>query len=469
MAGLLAPAAKTLARPVSLAGQKWEAAPVRWQACAGMSAAFILSNVDKVNLSVAIIPMALDFGWSPTTVGLVQSAFFYGYLASQLPGGILAERLGGLSVLPAGVLTWSATGMAIPAVAANLPLMFLARGTIGLGEGVSPPAAVNIIANTFPPEERSRATALTFGGLSLGSILGLLVSPFLIQNFGWPPVFVVFGGAGLVWCLWFEASGLRGELERLSGASAAPSVLGEDGAGGPGTRRPVSPAPADAAWGGDGAEGVPDPAAETAPWGQFLAAPPMRALTFTHFCNNWGVYTMLAWLPTFYKESLDVDLAGAAFYALLPPSVAVMVTFLASTAADRAIKEGADLTTVRKVCQSVGFLGPATLLSLAIATDDPLQTVGLVTLGLGLNSFSVAGLYCNHQDLSPKYSSNLFGITNTLGSMPGIVGVPFCGWLLEQTGSWSTALFLPSIFLYLAGAGVFLKWGSAEPLELKGE
>ena len=163
-----------------------------------------------------------------------------------------------------------------------------------------------------------------------------------------------------------------------------------------------------------------------------------------------------------------MDLAGAAFYALLPPSVAVVITFLASNLADRAVKEGADLTTVRKVCQSIGFLGPASLLSLAAVSDDPLQTVGLVTLGLGLNSFSVAGLYCNHQDLSTRYSSNLFGITNTCGSMPGILGVPFCGWLLEQTGSWSTSLFLPSRLLNLAGAGVFLKWGSAEPLELEG-
>ena len=60
----------------------------------------------------------------------------------------------------------------------------------------------------------------------------------------------------MVWCLWFEASGIKDELERLSGADAAPPLLGEDGAGGPGTRRPVSPAPPDAAWGGDGAEGA---------------------------------------------------------------------------------------------------------------------------------------------------------------------------------------------------------------------
>ena len=32
---------------------------------------------DKVNLSVAIIPMAHDFGWSPSVAGLVQSSFFW--------------------------------------------------------------------------------------------------------------------------------------------------------------------------------------------------------------------------------------------------------------------------------------------------------------------------------------------------------------------------------------------------------
>ena len=42
--------------------------------------------MDKVNISVAIIPMAKDMGWSVETAGLVQSAFFYGFALSQLPG-----------------------------------------------------------------------------------------------------------------------------------------------------------------------------------------------------------------------------------------------------------------------------------------------------------------------------------------------------------------------------------------------
>lgn len=45
---------------------------------------------DKVNISVAIIPMAQDFGWSPTVAGLVQSSFFYG--APLLSSAALCAR-----------------------------------------------------------------------------------------------------------------------------------------------------------------------------------------------------------------------------------------------------------------------------------------------------------------------------------------------------------------------------------------
>lgn len=53
----------------------------------------------QVNLSVAIIPMSHQFGWSPSVAGLVQSSFFWGYALSQLPGGWLAKIFGGRLVL----------------------------------------------------------------------------------------------------------------------------------------------------------------------------------------------------------------------------------------------------------------------------------------------------------------------------------------------------------------------------------
>ena len=81
---------------------------------------------DKVNISVAIIPMAQDFGWSPTISGLVQSSFFYGYALTQIPGGYVTSRIGGRKVLPAGVSLWSVATAAVPLLAGTIPGVFRA-------------------------------------------------------------------------------------------------------------------------------------------------------------------------------------------------------------------------------------------------------------------------------------------------------------------------------------------------------
>lgn len=38
----------------------------------------------QVNMSIAILPMSAEFNWNPTTVGLIQSSFFCGYLLTQV-------------------------------------------------------------------------------------------------------------------------------------------------------------------------------------------------------------------------------------------------------------------------------------------------------------------------------------------------------------------------------------------------
>ena len=39
--------------------------------------AFMLCNMDRVNMSIAILPMSKQFGWDSATIGLVQSSFFW--------------------------------------------------------------------------------------------------------------------------------------------------------------------------------------------------------------------------------------------------------------------------------------------------------------------------------------------------------------------------------------------------------
>ena len=64
----------------------------RWGMVFALFIAFVLCNLDKVNMSVAIVPMAESFGWTATQKGLVASAFFWGYSFTQIPGGWLASK-----------------------------------------------------------------------------------------------------------------------------------------------------------------------------------------------------------------------------------------------------------------------------------------------------------------------------------------------------------------------------------------
>ncbi|XP_020270545.1 probable anion transporter 6, chloroplastic isoform X2 [Asparagus officinalis] len=401
--------------------------------------------------------MSHQFGWNSSTAGLVQSSFFWGYALSQLPGGWLSKIFGGRDVLKLGVLAWSLATILVPFVAGFMPGLVLSRILVGIGEGVSPSAATDMIARSIPLQERSRAVAVVFGGLSVGSILGLLLAPSIIQTFGWESVFYVFGVIGIVWCLVFEF--VKGGNSPLSGGHifdtrqwrlniASPFLTSESQT-----------------------KSLNEPFKELAdslkdvPWMEFFKSPAVWAMIYAHFCGSWGHYTCLSWLPTYFSEELDLNLTEAAWVSILPSLGSVFITSIAAPFADNLISNGVETTTVRKVCQSVAFLSPAlcmTLSSLDLGLP-PWEVVAFLTSGLALSSFALSGLYCTHQDISPEYASILLGITNTVGAIPGIVGVALTGYLLDSTHSWSISLFAPSIFFYLSGTVVWLLFASSKP------
>ena len=47
----------------------------RWSMVIALFVAFVLCNLDKVNMSVAIVPMAQELGWTTTQKGLVGACF----------------------------------------------------------------------------------------------------------------------------------------------------------------------------------------------------------------------------------------------------------------------------------------------------------------------------------------------------------------------------------------------------------
>jgi len=83
----------------------------------------------------------------------------------------------------------------------------------------------------------------------------------------------------------------------------------------------------------------------------------------------------------------------------------------------------------------------------------------LLSISLGLGSFAFAGVGCNHLDISPRHAGVLFGISNTVATVPGIVGVAMTGVLVDQTGTYASAFYLTG-GIYLFGLVFYLLFGT---------
>ncbi|GMH18977.1 hypothetical protein Nepgr_020818 [Nepenthes gracilis] len=153
--------------------------------------------LDRVKQKTAILPKSQEFNWKSAIVGLIQIFSFWSYLLTQIVGSLWADKIGGKLVLGFGVIGSSVAIVLTPIAARiNLPCLLIMRVVMGMGEGVAMPAMNNIISKWIPVYERSRALALIYSSMYLGSVTGLDFLPSVLHKFGWPSDFGSFESLG---------------------------------------------------------------------------------------------------------------------------------------------------------------------------------------------------------------------------------------------------------------------------------
>ena len=76
-----------------------------------------------------------EFDWTPETVGVVDSSFFWGYIVTQIPGGFLAARYPANRVFGSAIATSSFLNLLLPVAAkAGYQYVMLLRIFQGLVE-----------------------------------------------------------------------------------------------------------------------------------------------------------------------------------------------------------------------------------------------------------------------------------------------------------------------------------------------
>ena len=394
----------------------------------------LIAYTDRVNISIAAIDMQQSLGWTDTTKGLVLSSFFIGYILFQVVGGWLASRYGGKVVLGSAVVLWSMFTILTPfAAAVSGAALIAARILLGAGEAVAPPAIFNLLARWVTPGERARAVSFVSAGATVGALIALLSTGWIVATFGWEMAFYSFGVIGFFWAVaWY--------LKAFDSPARHPTISSEE-------RALLLQA------------GVNDDDKLPIPWRALFTSIPVWALVVSGFCVNWSLYVFLAWLPSYFYDTQGLSIISSGIYSAAPWIAMSIGMLIGGTLADGLLKGGASTTFVRKLMQTVGLGGASVCVLLAGGAESFAAALSLTIGALGLLSFCYSGFAAAVIDVAPENSDVLWGIVNTAGTLPGIIGVAVTGWLVDTTGTYAAAFTLAAT-IGGVGALTFLLFGT---------
>jgi len=400
--------------------------------------AVFIGYTDRVNISVASLAMREQFGWSQATKGFVLSSFFIGYMLFMIVGGWLATRVGGRRVLGFSVLAWSVFTLLTPyAALVSLPVLIAARIGMGVGEASLFPAAYEMYSRWVPLSERSRAVALLLSAIPAGTVIGLLVTGPIVAAYGWPMAFYSFGVVGLGWVIvWYL---------RIHNDPASDRRLSD-------AERALLPARQD-----------PGIGAGPFPWRALFSAPAVWAIIVSHFSSNWALYFFLAWLPSYFKDSLGLSIVNAGQFSTLPWLAMFVTANSAGWISDALLKRGVNVLLLRKIMQVGGLLIPAALLLVLRNVHSATAALALLCGAMGGLGITWAGHSPNILDVAGRQSAMLMSISNCISQIPGVFGVWITGWLIDVTGSY-VAPFLLVAAVCITGAAVYIGFAQARPL-----
>ncbi|RZO26089.1 MAG: MFS transporter [SAR86 cluster bacterium] len=404
--------------------------------------AVFICYIDRVNISVAIIPMQQQFGWSELQVGLILGSFYIGYMITMTVGGYLADKYGGKKVLGYGLIIWSLLTIVTPFFAyAGIWWLIFVRILMGLGEGITFPSWHSIYARWIPFKERTRAVGFTNSGIAAGTVFGYVVAAIIISNYSWEWVFYSFGFLGIFWYFFWNKT-VTSYPEDNKNISESELILIKNEA--PSNSTPPS-----------------------IPFRKLIKNGPFLAIAVATFCNNWALYTFLSYLPKFINAPLidggmGIELGSNIFiYAILIPSlVSIFSLIFGGFLADKLISIGYKVINVRKSVNSIGFFGSSIFLYLISLQSDLFSVVFLLCLINFCSGVCQGGFGVNHADLGPKYTGTLVGISGSIGMIAAIFSPMVAGLVLEVTNSWNLIFYICSGILVFGGL-FYLKFASA--------
>ncbi|XP_034098320.2 sialin isoform X1 [Drosophila albomicans] len=343
--------------------------------------------------------------WTKEVQILVSASFYAGYMLTHIPGGRLAERYGGKWILGASILLSAILTLLTPTIVRHGgpgALMAL-RLLIGFCEGPTFPAVSALLAQWVPESERGLLCSCVLSGGEIGVIFVHLVNGLALGEEDWAMAFYVVGSGAMLWFVGFV-------LVCYSKPDASPFIQSSE-------REYIKSQVSDTL--------ITEPETEAtdtneAPWSNMLLNAPIWALIAANMQHDWNQQEMAQELQQLLHQ---LQSKGSTLWTELESSLRVTAPHLWSWLAsltsgqlsDYLIANGIlNRTQTRSLMSWLVFVSSSMYL-----VYDKQQSARMWSV-LAFGAY-YAGIKLLPLDMSPNFAGTLMGISNGLGSLPGLL------------------------------------------------
>jgi MFS transporter, ACS family, hexuronate transporter len=407
--------------------------PISWPICV---AVFFAGNIllwsDRTNFSVAAAAWARDYHWSPSTIGLMLSAFSLGYLIAQPFGGWFADRVGPRRTFSISMAGWSLWVILTPLAPMILWLTAVFRVFLGISETPYIPSVVDAVARAVPSEARRGSfSAIMQSGAQLGPAAGVFFAGLVLNLTGSPSdIFFLFGGFGLLFAgAWWLYARKYGD---------------------------PAPSPEQA----QTAEATQRASQALVSEMKLLTSRRLWPLYIGYFALPYCQYIFLAWLPQYLAHYRHMSIAHASFLSAFPFLVAFVAAIVAGLLMDWFASMGWRKGAFhRKSLIALGAVMYICATLTAANTSSTMFAVDMIMVANAGLAFYVYPFWTMVADMTPRQGGTLSGFMNFFGILGATISPYLSGVIAEATGAFVAPLELAAAIMLVAAitAIVFLR------------
>jgi ACS family glucarate transporter-like MFS transporter len=433
-------------KPSNEAQSEHQSSQVRWVILALLFVASFVAYVLRTNMSIAGENMMADLGLSKIQLGMILSAFAWGYAIFQFPGGIFGNIVGSRRALTIIAVLWGfltlATGLVpgttLASTAVILTTLIVLRFLLGIVQApVFPVACGGAIGSWFPVSGWAFPNGLTSTGLTLGAAATAPLIAWMMEAIGWresffltaPLAFLIAG----VW--WWYARDNPAEHPRVS-----KKELNLINANRPSTDRVIE---------------------DKAAWKHVLKNQDILLLAASYFCMNYVFFIFFNWFFIYLVEIREFKILEGGYFAAAPWMVGAVAASVGGLWCDRLCKR----IGPRWGCRIPGIIGlslAAGLLILGATAKNPYLAVVFLSVSFGSTQLTEGPYWTAAIYVSGKYAPAGTGVMNTGGNIVGGIGALLVPITAEAFG-WVPALATGSIFAII-GIGLWFFVRADKPI-----